>query len=159
MWICASQQIALLLQDERRVEFGRSGHDEFRCGPHRVQHRALTCGDEWLTRATVRAENVVSSDASTAETAVDRLHLRGLAADVRRGYAVTDAPRHQVFQMPYEFVPQFACSAETIFRFVLDRAHQEQFHLGRDRGIDLPWPRVLREVEDQQRIVLRVRAG
>src|SRR6185369_4773065 len=100
MWICASEKIALFLQDERSVEFGRAGYDEFRGGPNRMQQRARSAhSSQRLARATMRAENVVGSNPSTAKTAVDRLHLRGLATDNRGRQAVTDAARHQLLEM------------------------------------------------------------
>ena len=42
---------------------------------------------------------------------------------------------------------------------VLDCPHQNPLHLGRERGINLPGPRILGEVENQQWIILWVGPG
>src|SRR6185369_12690532 len=125
MWICASEQVAFLLQYERRIELGRPGDDEFRSRSRRVEHRTRTSGHEWLACAAVCTEHVVGSNASAAKTAVDGVHLRRFAADVRRGHAVVDPALQQLLEMMHELVSQLARRAETIFRFVLDRAHQD----------------------------------
>src|SRR6476659_804719 len=130
MWICASEKIAIFLQDERSIEFGGAGDDEFRGRSSRVQQRARGANSsKRLARATMRAENIVGGNASATETAVDRLHLRGLATNNCGRQPVTDPPRHQLLEMISEFVSQLARRAKAIFRFVLDRAHQDLFYL------------------------------
>ena len=80
MWICATKQVAVFLENERRVEFSGSGNDEF-CGrSDSVQHRARSDASERLSRATVSTKDIVGSNTTTAETTVDRLHLDRLTA-------------------------------------------------------------------------------
>ena len=55
-----------------------------------------------------------------------------------------------------ERVAHLGGGAEAPFGFVLDRPHQNPLHLVRDGRVYLPRRRVLREVEDEQRVVLRV---
>src|SRR6185369_6160455 len=112
MRIGASQQVAIFLENERRVKLGGSGHYELRRRSHSVEQRARTHCRERLTRAAVRAENIVCRNATAAETAIDRLHLDRLAAQHRRGHTVTHASRHQLLEMYCELVAQFARGAE-----------------------------------------------
>jgi hypothetical protein len=58
-----------------------------------------------------------------------------------------------------ELVSQLARGPETIFGLYSNRPHQDHLHLARDRRRDLARSRVLREVENQERIVLRIGAG
>ena len=84
MRIGAAEKIAVLLQNERRIKLGGPGYDEFRRRSDRMQQRAWTNTREWLPRSAVRAEHVVSSDATTAKSAEDSLNLNRLAAQHRR---------------------------------------------------------------------------
>src|ERR1051326_5335723 len=73
VWIRASEQIAVFLQDERSVEFRCAGNDEFRSGPGRMRQRTRrTDSRERLARSAVRTEDIVDSDAPAAKTAIDR---------------------------------------------------------------------------------------
>src|SRR5256714_10656572 len=47
---------------------------------------------------------------------------------------------------------------KTMFGFVFDSAYQNSFNLTGERRIDLSRPRILGEIKNQQRIVLRVSA-
>jgi len=58
--------------------------------------------------------------------------------------------------MDCQLVSQLACRSETIFRFVLNGSHQDLFHLCRDTWSDLPWPRILRKIKDQEWVILWV---
>src|SRR5215813_4832918 len=106
MRVCASKQIALFLEDERRVEFGGSGDDQLCRGSRSVQHRALADRDQRLSRTAVRAKNVVGCDATATKTAVDSGDLNSFAAEHRRGHAVTDLAVHQLLEMHRERVSQ-----------------------------------------------------
>src|SRR5882672_7006857 len=107
----------------------------------------------------MRAEDVVGSDSSAAETAVDGLHLHGLAANLRGSSAEADLSRHQFFQMNREGVAHRARGSKPTLRFIFNRAHQYLLHLARQRRCELTWPRILLKVENQKRIVLRVGTG
>src|SRR5215213_9723950 len=154
MRIGTSEQVAVFLENERRVELRGSSDDELRSWSHRMQQRARSETCERLSRATVRTEDIIGSNAATAETAVDRLHLHCLTTEHRRRHSVAHSSRHQLLEMNRELISQFARRSETIFGLVLDRAHQDHLHLRRERGRDLARSRVLREIENQQRIVL-----
>src|ERR1041384_4968677 len=155
MRIGATQQVAIFLENERGIELSRSGNDEFRCRSDGVQHRAGTDARDGWSPAAVSAEYVVGSNATTAETTVDRLHLDRLVAQCRRRHSVTHSPGQQLLEMIREFVAQLARRAITILRFVLDRSHQDVFHLTRDRRLNLTRSRVLRAVKNKKRFVLR----
>ena len=92
MRIGATQQVAIFLENERRVEFSGSGDNEFRRRSDGVQHRTRTDAGKRLSRATVSTEYVVGSYAATTETTVDRLHLHRLVAQYRRRHSVTYSP-------------------------------------------------------------------
>src|ERR1043165_156284 len=132
MRIGATQQVAIFLENERGVEFSGSGHDEFRCRSDGVQHRTRADPGQRLSRAAVSAEYVVGSNATTAETTVDRLHLDRLVAEGRRRHSVTDSSGQQLLEMIRKLVAQLARRAITILRLVLDRSHQDVFHLTRE---------------------------
>src|ERR1044072_1471754 len=155
----ASEQVAVFLKNERRVELGGSGNDELRSRPYSVQQRRARSdtGERW-SPAAVCTKHIIRSDATTAEAAVDCLHLHRLDACYRRGHSITDASGQQLLEMNRELVSELARGPETILGLVLDRAHQDHLHFTRDRGRDLSRSRILREIKDQERIVLRIRA-
>src|SRR6185369_6155057 len=134
MRIGASEQVAVFLKDERRVKLSGSGNDELRRRSYSLQQRRA-CSDtsERLSRAAVRTKYVIGSNATTAKAAVDSLHLHRLDPCYRRGHSITDSSRQQLLEMNRELVSHFTRSPETIFRLVLDRAHQDHLHLARDR--------------------------
>src|SRR5215213_1362954 len=122
MRIRASEQVAVFLKNERRIELGGSGHNELRSRSHSIQQRrARADTSERLSRAAVRTKHIVSSNATTAKAAVDCLHLHRLHARYRRGHSITDSSRQQLFEMNRELVSQLARSPETIFGFIFDR--------------------------------------
>src|ERR1044071_2412033 len=137
MRIGATQQVAIFLEHERGVEFCGSGDNEFRRRSDCMQHRTRANAGERLSRAAVCAEYVVGRDATTTETAVDRLHLDRLVAQDRRRHSVTHSSGQQLLEMIRELVAQLARRAITILRLVLDRSHQDVFHLTRDRRLNL----------------------
>src|SRR6185369_15469652 len=104
MRIGSTQQVAIFLENERGVEFSGSGNDEFRRRSDRVQHRTRANAGERLSRTAVCAEYIVGSNATTAETTVDRLHLDRLVAQYRRRHSVTHSSRQQLLEMIRELV-------------------------------------------------------
>src|SRR6185295_10598664 len=105
MRIGAPEQVTVFLKNERRVEFSGSSDDELRCWSHRMQQRRArsnTC--KRLSRAAVCTEDVVGRNASTAETAVDRLHLHRLNACYRRRHSITHSSIYQLLEMTRELV-------------------------------------------------------
>src|SRR5690242_2133031 len=69
VWIGASEQVTLFLQYERSIEFGGASDNEFRGGPRRMRQRTR-CADsrQRLTCTAMRAEDIVSGNASATET-------------------------------------------------------------------------------------------
>src|SRR5215831_17051154 len=92
-WIGAADQIAVSLQIERGVQFGRAGYHQFRGRP-RGQTRARV--SQRLARTAVRAKNVIGGDATPAETAEDYGHRQCLAAELLSRRAITDLARSQL---------------------------------------------------------------
>src|SRR5438132_12919681 len=95
------------------------------------------------------AENIIRCDATAAEAAVDGLHLYSLATKFLRRQSITNLSGHQLLEMFREHVAQLARRAKAIFRFVLDRAHENALHLSRNRGRNLARTWILVEVKDQ----------
>src|SRR6185369_3360061 len=121
MRIGASEQVAVFLENERRVELGGSGNDELRRRSHSMQQRrARADTSQRLSRTAVCTKHVVGCNATTAKAAVDRLHLHRLDACYRRGHSITDSSRQQLLEMNRELISQLARGPETIFRLVLD---------------------------------------
>src|SRR4026208_2624791 len=98
MRIGTSQQVAIFLENERRVELSSSRHHEFCSRSYSMQQRARTYCRQRLARAPVRAENILSRNAATAETAIDCLYLDRLTAVHGRRHAVTHASGHQLLE-------------------------------------------------------------
>src|SRR5829696_352202 len=110
MRIGAPEQIAVFLQDERRVQLRGSSDHQFRSRSHSVQQRTRPHCRQRLSRATVSTKHIVSSNASTAKTAIDCLYLDRLIAKRRRGHSVADPSRDQLLEMVRELVSQLARS-------------------------------------------------
>src|SRR5215471_16163932 len=105
------------------------------------------------------AENVVGCDPAATEPTKDNRDPQRLTTEFLRRYAVTHLPGSQFFEMRAERVAHFGARLKPVLRLVFDSANQQVFHLGRELGIYLARPRVLGEIEDQQRVVLRIRSG
>src|SRR6185369_3191474 len=112
--IGAPEQIAIFLQDERRIELCGSSNHELRSRSHGVQQRTRSHRRERLSRAAVRTKHIVSGNTSTAKAAIDCLYLNRLLAQRRRRHFVADPALHQLFEMISEHVSQLACGAKTI---------------------------------------------
>src|SRR3989440_3417679 len=69
--VCATDEVHLLVENKRRVEFRGSGDDEARGRARRTQRRAR--GGDGLARAAVRAEHILRGDRLPAEAAEDAL--------------------------------------------------------------------------------------
>src|SRR5215211_652767 len=159
MRIGTSEQIAVFLKDERRIKLGGSSDHKLRRRSHMVQQRTRADCRQRLSRSAVSTKHIVSSNAPTAKTAIHCLYLDRLIAERRRGHSVAYPSRDQLLEMICKLVSQLARGSVTILGLVLHGPHQDQFHLTRDRRRYLAWSRVLREVEDEQRIVLRIGSG
>src|ERR1044072_6479032 len=62
VWSCPSKRVALLLQYERRIEFGRAGNNELRRRPRGMRQRTrCTNRRQRLPCAAARAEDVFNS--------------------------------------------------------------------------------------------------
>src|SRR5689334_13017944 len=131
MRIGASEQVTVFLKNERRVELRGSGDHELRCWSLRMQQgRTRSHTGERLSCAAVSTEDIVGRNTSAAEAAVDRLHLHRLNACYRMcRHSIAHTSMYQLLEMIRELVSQLACCPVTIFRLVLDRSHQDQFHL------------------------------
>src|SRR5687768_148900 len=102
MRISAPDQIVVLLQNEGSIELRCAGHHKFCCGTRHSQCRTRSNPSQRLASATVGTKYVVSRDPAAAKATVDRLHLHGLAAELRCWHSITDAACHQVLKMSCE---------------------------------------------------------
>src|SRR6185503_18360907 len=111
MRVGASKQVAVFLQDERRVEFGGSSNDQLCSRSCSVQRGARSHGCERLSRTAMRAENIIGCDTATAKTAIDSCDLNSLAAEHWGRHSETDESFHQPVEMIGELVAQIARGA------------------------------------------------
>src|ERR1051325_160765 len=151
--IRAAQKVALLLQVEGRIKFSGSGYYQFRGRP--CQARTCAAGQR-LFRPAVRAKNIVGGDPAAAESAENNLHRPGCAAELVSRSAEPTLARAQFFQMRRQSLAHLDAGLKTMLRLVFDGASQNPFHLARKLRIDLARPRILRKVENKQRVVLRI---
>src|SRR5687767_4201311 len=89
MRIRPANEIIVLLQNERGIQFGGSGHDQLCRGTGSTQccTRANSC--QWLSCTTVRTENIVSSNPPATKTTVNSLNLNCLATELRSRHPIT----------------------------------------------------------------------
>src|SRR5712692_1779447 len=88
--IRASDQVAVLLQQERGVEFSSARHDELGSRARGVERRAGIAGAQRLARAAMRTKDVVGGNPAPAEPTKDHHRLHGLAAQLVKRRAITD---------------------------------------------------------------------
>src|SRR6476660_8252852 len=101
-------------------------------------------------------EDIVGCNSPPAETTVDGQHLSCLTTELLPGHSITHPSGHQFLEMCGKFVSHLTCGAKTILVSVLDRAHQDLFHLSRQRWSNLARSRVLGKIKYQERIVLGI---
>src|ERR1043166_3375989 len=105
MRVSTTKQVVVFLKHKRRVQFSCSRNHQLGGRTRSAQGCARTKSSHRLTRAAMRAENIIGGDTSTAKTAIDRLHLNSLATNLRR-CAKRHLSGHYSFQMTRERIAQ-----------------------------------------------------
>src|SRR5688500_13576073 len=99
-----AKQVAIFLENERRVELRGPRNDELRRRSRGVQRRTGADRGKRLTSTAVCTEHIVCGDAPAAKTAIDSRDLDRFAAEQWRRDAEANLSLHQAVEMICEIV-------------------------------------------------------